>query len=199
MTNDEFVSRALKYFGEFSEMCQIVLAGGAPRDLILGKEIKDLDFIIAIGGKSIDWVTDLSKKLYKLNFRLISDKKKNSKYEKAFAVYENKEDEVQVIFTEHKDVSYFISDTFDIGLCMVAIGPKGNFHVWDAFMKDARNKTLTLYARPSLTGAQLKKCVNDHFPRLLKKFPDFEPRIEISAGATALTHNFTTHDDVVEI
>ena len=62
-------------------------------------------------------------------------------------------------------------DQFDFGICMASM--RGRQVIFDErFQKDIKNRTLTFYDT-SRSDEDMDRVLNDHLPRLRKKFPTF--------------------------
>lgn len=165
----------------------ISIAGGAPRDLILGRPVKDIDFIFNYHAlqakyglrpaslkwnKFIDGFNIESSGDYVAFLSAPAKKRKNF-----FQVFSSGDKKVQVMQT-HISPPEFIDKTFDFGLCCALIAMDGSFHVSERFVRDARDKTLTLYVRESITEYQVGRAIKEHYPRLLEKYPGYPLKVK---------------------
>lgn len=152
---------------------QAMVAGGAIRDYILGKEIKDVDVFVlsnSASGKNRKLLKYISE-----NYKRTIETKYDSS--SGFSVYEADGVNVIVIdkvFSPYKTLDEFISNTFDIGLCMVACDITGTIYANNLFHKDVEEKTITIYPRFTMTPAQIHRAIFEHSHRLKAKYPDHE-------------------------
>jgi len=160
---------------EFNEQ-HFCIGGGLPRDLILGKPVKDIDIIVY--GGSGDRVSPMVHRILtnRLGLSLISGTNAYSKKDDTsnFAVYgpqkESKGPEIQAIVCKVLPHT-FIQDTFDLGLCQAAMTVDGKMWVTPAFMADAKNKQLSLLVRDTISAYQIGYSIKEHLPRIQKKYP----------------------------
>lgn len=149
----------------------VMVVGGAARDLLLDKPVKDIDFSVSCGMHATG---EVLVALSKAGF--IRDH--HSSYANEFAVFSASGGKVQAIVNRERDSLSFIHKTFDIGLCMVALDNEGRFITSKQFRNDRDNGWLTLYMRDSLTRNQAGRAVQEHLPRLMKKYPLNVPIIQ---------------------
>lgn len=163
------------------------VAGGAVRDIIMNRPIKDVDMVInlkqmaidkGIGGSTETWAK-LIKDMVPLS------EEKSGAYTpkpKSFSVYESKDKKLQLIGC-HQTPQEFVTNSFDFGLCFAMLNSSGLIKVHDWFLKDMEEKSLTLYVRPSITKQQIGHALTDHYPRLHAKFPDHTLKVVYVNGA----------------
>jgi hypothetical protein len=76
---------------------------------------------------------------------------------------------LQFIFT-NKNPTLMVEENFDIGMCVCYFdGQKIRYS--DEFITDATQRQLTV--RGQLTTGQIHKALNDHIPRLQRKYPGY--------------------------
>ena len=157
-----------------------VIAGGAVRDQLMGKPISDIDIYNTL---------DLKSKTVQKNFclslnHLFKDKLTGYPtitYDSIYSkFYLTSMEFVNGTIIEFISVptSKWISDvidTFDIGLCQTSIY-KEKLWFSEKFEKDRDNKTLTLYPN-KLTSSQIYRSISYHLPKLMRKFPNHDLRI----------------------
>lgn len=151
--------------------------GGAARDYILDREIKDVDVFARIP----------TNPFTAIKFRAYLAKEwkpvKSGPYEgksSVFKVYERPD--VNLIVIEpaaYSTVPDFITNTFDIGLCMVGYDLEGSFRANDVFTRDVESKTLTIYPRKTMTPGQIHRAIFEHAPRLKAKYPEYDVSVNV--------------------
>lgn len=153
---------------ELHERFGAVLMGGAVRDTLLGKPVKDYDVYI-----NFEYFSELEAYLEELGLEY-----EEHLYIKGDAAYDHqylwnvldiKGDALdwQIMLYDPQKSFRDILDSFDIGLCMVALN--GDMLIQtEKFLKDKDSKTLTVYRNGwGETG------VEAHINRLLEKYPDY--------------------------
>jgi hypothetical protein len=162
------ITDLMEKFSELPFKEKIRLAGGAPRDLLLGAPVSDWDFFVHSPPlPSIDLA--IADALYGCLFLPQSDPVK-SKYtgEKIFdtTTWRNSSgDKVQIILS-HQTI-----DLFDISTCQVALDMQGKVYVTDAFRRSVDHSVHTVYLRAYKTHYQFIKGLTDHVPRIVQKYP----------------------------
>lgn len=153
-----------------------VIGGGAVRDALLDRPIKDIDVFVPAGSILPEGLTPRS---------VFPDYREVGEGMIAYLEVRSLEHivslgmcgalEIQVI---EYDPAFKLHDTFDIGLCRVSYGPHADIEralnlnslrVSEEFLKDAREKTLTVI---SPNGAERTK---KRIERLRLKYPEFTP------------------------
>jgi hypothetical protein len=185
------ISNFLKIKREFPSA---IIAGGAVRDLCLGKEIKDIDVFISGDPKSrivhaakkrSHWIHNFrafwQKVLQDRNWNIkvnTSSYNKDPAIDMVFSMYNPDLDftmidtvpKIDVIFLVKPALQYFEED-FDFNICKAYFdGTKSKYT--SGFVKDARNETITL-AGP-LDFRSINYSMNLHLPRIKHKYPNFK-------------------------
>ena len=137
-----------------------VIAGGALRDTLLGKPVKDIDvFMVPTYDDEItcDYVIEFCKdndihidflsayeedEVAKTKLGIISTGKS---FEYEGDMFETRKIVFNYIFMGKRISLYTILDTFDFGLCKIAMNISKQIIVHPDFWEDALNKTLTLF------------------------------------------------------
>lgn len=168
----------MEVFDTVADRSHFAIAGGMPRDLILGKPIRDLDFILYPDHPTAGPTREQHAALTKLGLVQKSGaaaySKKNDKSN--FLVYgfendppENFVDAQVIIPKVYPHV--FVEQTFDIGICQALMDYDGQLWTTTAFRTDAKEKYLTLMNRETISAYQLGYSIKEHIPRLKKKYP----------------------------
>jgi hypothetical protein len=158
------ITDLMEHFTKRVNVNAIRLAGGAPRDLLLGAEVSDWDFFIPT---SYSPTTGFD--LGHIGFRLQGGEK--SPYigeKKIFDTYtwiHKTGPKVQLIFSDQQ-----IED-FDISTCQVALDMHGKVYVTDAFERAISYRVHCVYLRTYQSLYQLTHGLFDHVPRVLAKYP----------------------------
>jgi hypothetical protein len=146
-----------------------LIAGGFVRDLILGIKPRDADIYIEDRAGLREELTALglspSTPITKYGGKHIK-----TIYTDGSAV------EVMIVGNTPSQV---IQNSFDYGICMVAMDGKGQIFVTPAFNQDVRAKTITCYIRPSLTPGQIGKSLLLRSQKLRSKFPEMEFAVDV--------------------
>jgi hypothetical protein len=158
-----------------------VIAGGAVRDYVLGKEVKDIDvFVYAKDGP------DMAKKVAKLiendDWEMNDDDQAADVEYLSSAGLRRLEGVVDLTFLDEHNVQLIgVSNTefspdwlmqdFDIGLCRAYFQEPNLFRLTDEFARDVRDRTLTLYHGPE--DPRYERSL-ERIERLKKKFKDFK-------------------------
>lgn len=74
----------------------------------------------------------------------------------------------QIVFTTIDPISY-VNDHFDFGLCKAYCDGK-RLHFTEDFMRDSRNKTITLVGK-NMPEQRVKYAMLSHYPRIREKYP----------------------------
>lgn len=183
---------SIEVFRKLSEFGynDFILAGGAPRDLLLNRRVSDLDFIVR-------------KTLPSLEQKIINNWgghkiKKPDFYgnwqssTQSFDVIESIDGMLQFIMVECHPYE-FVNNTFDIGLCQAVFTPQDNILVSDAFMADVIDKSMTVLSRDTLTVWQAGVSIQRHVPKLQKKY-QWPTRVHVyEKEASVLNRNYPDH------
>jgi hypothetical protein len=171
----ELVQKVFDYFSK-NYQANIVLAGGAPRDFILGKGISDYDFYVGCSmsprevAKFADRMDINKRHCYRIG------ESTGQEYTGMGAVWQVGNDIQLITDSEYVDTQR-VWERFDIGLCMAAIESDGTLVTAPAFDVDRDNKQLTLY----ITNKNIERTgrsLTAHVPKLLKKYPDYKLKIQ---------------------
>lgn len=160
-----------------------MIVGGAVRDLVMDRPIKDIDFVY--NSQAIKFTSPAT---YKADEEILFDGLEKASLNvdleagglypapaesHPFVVWNNPDRSFQLMQVSCKP-RRFVVDTFDFGLCMIGMDYKGDIYCAKEFIEDMNNKTLTLYVRSTITKEQIGHSLKDHYPRILKKYPDFK-------------------------
>ena len=172
----------------------IAIAGGAVRDVICGKRIKDIDLFIEVWDwkddpvravKEIDAVTDALNKLFYefgkvksitevLDQDAESYKNSCAKIAEVWGWPHGFHDMSWDVVFVSCDVTDYITESFDLGLCQAWIGFYG-LKTTRQFWKDYHNKTITYLREQGSTPEQLKAS-QVRVRRLLEKYEGWKTR-----------------------
>lgn len=187
-----FYEQIKKAVGPHYPLC---IAGGAVRDILCKKPVKDLDIFVQVS----DWEEDpeaaeeeIAHVVEQLNMLFFSkgySKSEISVAKRTGASYGNSHIEiaevwawksgfndmaVDVVFICHEP-SIAVTDGFDFGICQAWVGFYG-LKTTPAFWKDYNNKTLTYMFNRHKDNEKQYKSSQEHLVRLLEKFPGWHPR-----------------------
>ena len=144
------------------------IAGGAARDFILEKEIRDIDIYSTRKFLYTKELNDALPDYLNAVQTFSSEYNSNTVYKIKNKTNFNAPD-IELICV---DGSLFSTvKSFDIGLCMAYITATGNLHVLPEFRKDQKNGTMTFYPN-RLDDYSAAKAVKYHIPKLTQKFPE---------------------------
>jgi hypothetical protein len=152
------------------------VAGGAPRDLLLGATVSDIDLYVSCKGRSFEDIVALSNRALNQEgvpqplstYYMLPNKSKGLiEYSVSF------NDKLQVILFDLpvEGFTEAILNTFDFGICKVAFNEDLTYLRTPDFERDVANRTLTLVGWHSSAG--LVKSIETRLPKLLRKFPDY--------------------------
>ena len=180
----EKILEAAKLLYELTESKVItgssLIAGGAVRDTLLGKDVRDVDIYI-----------DFSKQPYAIEILNNSSDVQSCKVlggeisiegshvdKPTWVAYLTMTTGTQIELIGVNGNRYDAIKAFDIGLCMVYIDTLDFSLVeTEEYKRDRDLKTLTLY--PSrLSSTSISRSIKTHIPKLLKKYPDFKLEID---------------------
>lgn len=167
----ELAIKAMSDLGEFLHPSMFLVAGGFPRDIKNGKAVKDVDIVLHIPDeKLLRHEGEFDTFLKKYNLKNIST---TAGYagRNQFSVFgdpsnKSKLQIIQASVTPH----IFIRDTFDIGLCQIAMDVRGNIWKSKAYEEDVDNKKMSLLVRDTISPYQLGYALKGHYPRLKHKY-----------------------------
>lgn len=179
------------------EFPDALLAGGAVRDLVLNRPIKDGDIFIGgtpnksiIHRKAFDkthWIQNptrfwrdlLEDEDWRVYVQLDTYNKSNDVHvDVVIKLYnpqltsfdKSKIDTFDIIFLLKPAKSYFMED-FDFNICKAAYDGS-NYLYADGFLKDISNKTITLSG--PLDKNKIQYSMNVHLPRIKNKYPTYQ-------------------------
>ena len=168
-----------------------IIAGGAPRNWVMGKEANDIDLYLrsycntsyrvkrqlekALGVESLEYTQDYNSgsyagiggieivKLISFNYRGVL---------------------FQMIYCNpaksYRDFGSEVVNHMDVGLSRISCdwysNHDTNIDKTSEFLKDLESKTLTLYS-DCMTASQLEHCLKNHLPKMVRYFPDYELKI----------------------
>lgn len=153
-----------------------MLAGGAVRDGLLGKTIKDWDIYFPYKHPNKIKAIELSEYFARdWSYETLSKNTKVSEYPDQYAVFEfwklfpgdTTNTVVQLIFSGQD-----ISD-FDMGICQCALDlyPGMNIRTTKSFDKCVRHNYHEVFMSNLLNDAMMKKSLCIHVPRVAAKYP----------------------------
>ena len=173
LTGIDVKDKLAREFKRFS----FVIAGGAVRDSVLDKPISDIDMYTSLPIhtdrnfiKKLVSFFPTAKKIYRMSI---------DQYHRWHSVAIEMSDgtEIQLIHMPTTPVIKTIMN-FDIGLCMCYLSTAENKLILpEEFKRDRDNKTLTVYP-DRLSSSQIVRSFEYHLPKLLKKYPDYQPRVK---------------------
>lgn len=151
------------------EKCGAWLMGGAVRDALLRKPIKDRDYYVGYSGRRVDDIRDFLDHggvVYEITHMSSTDTAYIHNY--LWSRIEVDSIGIDILMFDPEKTHREILDAFDVGLCMVALTDKMDLLRTSKFNKDVHNKTITVYRNGwGETG------VEAHVARMLLKYPDY--------------------------
>lgn len=128
------------------------VVGGAPRDVLLGNQFKDIDVFVS-----------------QPHTRRTSDRGSASlaRGERFFQQHPvtGETFEINVIYMRGEWTMQGLADRCDVGICQVAVHPRtGEWYTSAAFEEDFANNTMT----------QTRETRSNHIEKLIKRWPDRE-------------------------
>lgn len=155
------------------------VVGGCPRDMIMGKEIRDVDIAVRITGAT-SLRPSFESRMLKMGF-----KKVGGGYGSKFKVLESGFKVYNVMYMTETDPWQYVERQFDFGICMSLLDMEGRLWVNNAFLIDRDCKEITLYPFDrDLTTYQVGCAIHRHLDKLQKKFPTHEFNISHATHPT---------------
>lgn len=147
--NDKLPESWLQFLAKVqTQFPEAVIAGGALRDVQLGKHVKDVDIFVQSRGQKTRAMLELAvdREARPMNPEWV--KKYEEQFTELFAVYENLGHDFngaafQVIALNMDVTLDTVVDRIDFGICRIAHNGQ-NYLITEEFMLDARNETFTL-------------------------------------------------------
>lgn len=176
---DEVYELLAQHYGELN----ICLAGGAVRDTVLGKPVKDWDFIVKVPDITVYSTNWLPNRDYDFFIRCFSRKPRRlggEGYDNKFEVFEfkYKDETIQLLFHSNIDKpSDAVLDRFDTGICMIWYDRINGVQASNAFLRSWQRKTLHVYRKNLSSDYQIARTKDTRVPKLLKKFPEFDGKV----------------------
>ena len=157
----------------YADLCEewgeknVMIGGGFVRDTLNNVEPKDMDIYL------------LSKKHYKVDSWLNSQRVWEPVLSKEygvprFVVYKHKELPIDFILSYNKETPDSIIRTYDFNICKCYYYYRKIYKTTD-YNIDINNKTLTLCKEYE---GSMEMSMKSHLPRLKKKYPEFEFKLE---------------------
>lgn len=146
-----------------------ILAGGAPRDLVLGKEIDDFDILMLIGPdpRSLaEAVLSVARVFAEHNLGPITSSSEYD-FEHALAVLESKPYQVILLTGDYSGPEDLVAG-FDITICQAWAEPTNtgfDMHTTELFKQHVSHQILGFYPN--------KCCREGHISKVAKKYPEF--------------------------
>lgn len=158
----------IELFSDLTEIDpDVIIAGGAVRDLDNGVPIKDYDFIM-----DNRYFTSIGVYLIKHNIGYrVTDSYGCGLLRGLTQCIKVPSLNVDILLV-NKDYKQFV-DNFDIGFCKCYYHQTEGFVYTEQYKRDKKGHTLTL--NPYMSN---DKTLHDHVPRLLKKYPSFTPCLD---------------------
>lgn len=145
----------------------VLLAGGAPRDLLLGGKISDWDFFAPT--QNVSAVVAGDEMMGQLGWQITSDFNNSPapEYQEYMVrdYIKNGVGKVQIIYSQQK-----LTD-FDISTCQVGLTMQGELRMTPEFEISWRNHYHTVYMKNYRTAHALRIGLLRHLPRILAKYP----------------------------
>lgn len=167
----EEVDYILKEFPMFFKKSKSVIAGGACRDMICGKPVRDIDIFV---DRTLNF--DCFPHQYKKLVTYLKSKgflpKFDSSYSPSFKVYSKAKDsycdyEIDLVFIP-KTIEKHIAHNFNLKLSMCYFDKRGSIKVNKAFMEDFEGQILTFI--PEVT--KIEKIFFEYALKVRQKYPD---------------------------
>lgn len=163
---DEILTFGCRILGASQSKANVMLAGGAIRDALNGKEVKDYDFFIdkRYMHSIINYIHRINGYPYKIkgSERGILCDEGEYKFSVVNVKIENFDKPVQLIFV---DDYYSVLSKFDIGLCQIGFSfNTGALLKTEAYKEDVENKTITVFKDNLKPNTDHEKRVRDKYP-----------------------------------
>ena len=160
---NEFQRVIQKFFPEK----KVIIAGGAPRDILHGKKVKDI--VVFIESKLFPKFS-IIEAIGDMLHTEPTFTEDNTAYNKAFEVVNYDRGPcmlpVQLIFPR-RDPVQDIKETFDYGLCQVWLDGGRKIHTTPAYWRDHNSKTFHFLLEGGGSAS------SDHTERLQAKYPEW--------------------------
>jgi hypothetical protein len=151
----------------------IWLVGGAPRDYLAGKEVRDYDFYTT-NSLSPMGVTQVLKHL---GYEDLYETEGEYSH-KVYKFTKPNSPDIEIICHNNGPSGLeHLFERFDIGLCCIAIDQQGDIIRHPRFEKDLMQQTLTVEINDK-NAMSMSRTFAHHLPKLTKKYPEYEVVIE---------------------
>lgn len=169
-----------------------ILAGGAPRDWMLGKQIKDYDFYVKLSDLRKHTRSSGADELlrsFRLMYNPIYSTSPYGTIPLPICVFNSPDNNIQVMVLDDVNVPPSVLvfptgraitkiedlvDLFDFGICKVWIASDGTLKLSPEFKEDSQNKELRLRVLPEMAYANIGRALAEHYPRLQQKYKDYQ-------------------------
>jgi DNA-binding XRE family transcriptional regulator len=149
------------------------LAGGAPRDFIMERQISDYDFFTTANLQPKD-IEQLAKKIGVSKEHVCTLEGEGNEYAGEMSTVWQIGSSVQLVVEPSSLFSLeSLFDRFDIGLCKAAIGTDGELITDPQFDRDREAQTLTVYINDA-NSKHMGRTFSYHLPKLQYKYPEFK-------------------------
>lgn len=159
-----------KLYKRRSHMGNILLAGGAPRDLLFGGTVTDWDFFVDVRDLPTfieSHKADVTTMLNLMGFNpveICADVRKYADFD-TLTYLDTNNTKLQFIYSDQT-----ISD-FDLSTCQISVDMEGNVNWTPAFETALKYSYHTVFLRSYKNAYQLRNGITSHIPRVLKKYP----------------------------
>ena len=139
-------------------------AGGFPRDLLLGREIKDIDVYLDVRNIPVRKLSYAGQHLQSIGFTVLGDEEYRGEEDEGLVhtVLESEDKKVNIILLNYRAPQY-VREKFDLGLCQVMIGEdEGTIYMTDSFVHDVYHQVISVHTE-----------VGEHLARVMNKYPTF--------------------------
>lgn len=190
MIQEEIIELAATVAQEIKQFCagnrnQALFAGGFPRDLDNGRKVKDLDIIICQNPAHGNFdIKGYNNWMMKRKLGMISGSKAygsrtgNGNNFLVFGDHTLPDNGPIQVIQPKVDALRFVNETFDFGLCQIAMDMDGNLYKSNQYLSDQKNEEMSLMVRHTITPFQLGYALRDHYPRLSKKYPSYKLQVK---------------------
>lgn len=170
MTNEDKIDLAFDIFDDVdTDPARFALVGGAPRDIILRKEIRDLDFVVNVSSMRGD--KDFHNKIRSFIRKYKLTNMTDGYIESEFIVRSSPDKMINLIQYENSPRE-FVDNHFDFGICCSLMTGEGQLFVTNWFEQDSEYKHLNLRVRESLSEYSIGKAIKCHAPKIQQKYSD---------------------------